>query len=375
MDWKHDLYKKIAPHVAPHAIVASNTSGLSITKLAEALPERAQAALLRHPLLQPAALHAPGRADPDADDASRRSSTSSRPSSPRALGKGVVRAKDTPNFVANRVGIAGMLATMHEAEKFGLTLRRRRRPDRQEARPRQRRAPSAPPTWSAWTRWRTSSRRCRTTCRTTRSIPTLQDARGAGRADRAGRARPEDRRRLLQEGRQGHPAPRPGKGDYVPAGGKADADRRAHPEEAAGRAPEAAARVEQPAGAVPVGDPARLASTTRPCIWPTIADTARDVDFAMRWGFGSQQGPFELWQAAGWKQVAQWIKEDIDAGKALSNAPLPAWVFDGRRRGVHTPEGSWSAGAATLRAAQHAAGLRAPALPRERARRGRRASR
>jgi 3-hydroxyacyl-CoA dehydrogenase len=72
-----------------------------------------------------------------------------------------------------------------------------------------------------------------------------------------------------------------------------------------------------------------------------IADTARDVDFAMRWGFGMKQGPFELWQDAGWQQVAQWVKEDIEAGKALSKAPLPAWVFDGRT-GVHTPEGSWS---------------------------------
>ena len=39
MDWKTDLYHRIAPHVAPHAIVASNTSGLSITRLSEALPE------------------------------------------------------------------------------------------------------------------------------------------------------------------------------------------------------------------------------------------------------------------------------------------------------------------------------------------------
>jgi 3-hydroxyacyl-CoA dehydrogenase len=37
------------------------------------------------------------------------------------LGKGVVRAHDTPNFIANRVGIAGMLATMKEVENFGLT--------------------------------------------------------------------------------------------------------------------------------------------------------------------------------------------------------------------------------------------------------------
>ncbi|HSQ73399.1 MAG TPA: enoyl-CoA hydratase/isomerase family protein, partial [Rubrivivax sp.] len=73
----------------------------------------------------------------------------------------------------------------------------------------------------------------------------------------------------------------------------------------------------------------------------TIAETARDVDFAMRWGFGMKQGPFELWQDAGWQQVVSWVKEDIDAGKALSQAPLPAWVFDGRT-GVHTPEGSWS---------------------------------
>ena len=51
-----------------------------------------------------------------------------------------------------------------------------------------------------------------------------------------------------------------------------------------------------------------------------IAETARDVDFAMRWGFGMQQGPFELWQQAGWKQVAQWVKEDIEAGKALLDA-------------------------------------------------------
>ena len=38
-----------------------------------------------------------------------------------ALGKSVVRAMDTPNFIANRVGIAGMLATIKEAETYGLT--------------------------------------------------------------------------------------------------------------------------------------------------------------------------------------------------------------------------------------------------------------
>ena len=77
----------------------------------------------------------------------------------------------------------------------------------------------------------------------------------------------------------------------------------------------------------------------------SIAETARDVDFAMRWGFGMQQGPFELWQEAGWLEVAKMVQEDIDAGKALCNAPLPAWVFKGPvadKGGVHQPEGSWN---------------------------------
>ena len=70
-----------------------------------------------------------------------------------------------------------------------------------------------------------------------------------------------------------------------------------------------------------------------------IAHNARDIDFAIRWGFGWDMGPFEIWQAAGWKQVAEWINEDIAAGKTLSNAALPAWVSDGRE-GVHADAGS-----------------------------------
>ncbi|MCM8622539.1 MAG: 3-hydroxyacyl-CoA dehydrogenase family protein, partial [Candidatus Accumulibacter sp.] len=38
-EWKDDLYRKIAPFVSPAAIIASNTSGLSINRLSEALPE------------------------------------------------------------------------------------------------------------------------------------------------------------------------------------------------------------------------------------------------------------------------------------------------------------------------------------------------
>src|SRR5690606_12973300 len=76
-----------------------------------------------------------------------------------------------------------------------------------------------------------------------------------------------------------------------------------------------------------------------------IARTARDVDLAMRGGFGQQQGPFELWQQAGWQKVADWIQEDIVAGKSLSAVALPDWVTSGpvaERGGVHMSEGSWN---------------------------------
>ncbi|MFZ2523836.1 MAG: 3-hydroxyacyl-CoA dehydrogenase/enoyl-CoA hydratase family protein, partial [Candidatus Ferrigenium altingense] len=73
-----------------------------------------------------------------------------------------------------------------------------------------------------------------------------------------------------------------------------------------------------------------------------IADNARDLDLAVRWGFGWDSGPFEIWQAAGWQRVAGWIAADIAAGKAMSDVLLPAWASDPARSGVHTPQGSYS---------------------------------
>ncbi|MGH8592520.1 MAG: enoyl-CoA hydratase/isomerase family protein, partial [Gammaproteobacteria bacterium] len=71
-----------------------------------------------------------------------------------------------------------------------------------------------------------------------------------------------------------------------------------------------------------------------------IADNARDLDLAMRWGFGWEQGPFEIWQTAGWRAVAARLTMDIWLGKTMASAALPSWV-DGLE-GVHTPQGSWA---------------------------------
>ena len=344
MDWKLDLYRKIAPHVAPHAIVASNTSGLSITKLSEALPEAIKPRFCGIHFFNPprymflVELIATPTTEPNVLDDLETFVTS-------ALGKGVVRAKDTPNFIANRVGIAGMLATLKEVEKFGLT-------------------PDVVDDLTGKKLGRASSGTFRTADvvgldTMAHVVKTLQDNLDE-KSDPfyPNFATPPVLAKLIELGQLGQKAKAGffkkagrdilrfdlAKGEYVPAGAKADEVYGRMLKRPAAERLKLLRESEGPQGqflwailrdsfhyaAVHLGD---------------IAESARDVDFAMRWGFGMKQGPFELWQEAGWTQVAQWIQDDIDAGKALAKAPLPKWVFEGpvaQAGGVHTPEGSWS---------------------------------
>ena len=59
-----------------------------------------------------------------------------------------------------------------------------------------------------------------------------------------------------------------------------------------------------------------------------IADNVRDMDDAMRWGFGWQQGPFATWQAFGLAEVSAYIQHSIQQQQSLTAAPLPDWVRD-----------------------------------------------
>jgi 3-hydroxyacyl-CoA dehydrogenase len=345
MDWKRDLYQKIAPFVAPHAIVASNTSGLSITALSEALPEALKPRFCGIHFFNPPRymtlvelINTP-TTDPQILDDLETFVTS-------GLGKGVVRAHDTPNFVANRVGIAGMLATMKEVENFGLTW-------------------DVVDDLTGKKLGRASSGTFRTADvvgldTLTHVIKTLQDNLTLATDPFYGSfGTPAVLKKLLELGNLGQKTKagfykKVGRDvlrfeldseEYVPGGAKAD--------EVYGR------MLKKPAG-----ERLRLLRNSEgpqgQFLWAilrngfhyaavhlgTIADNARDVDQAMRWGFGMQQGPFELWQEAGWLEVAKMVQEDIDAGKALCNTPLPAWVFKGpvaEAGGVHTAKGSWSA--------------------------------
>ena len=344
MDWKTDLYHKIAPFVAPHAIVASNTSGLSITKLSQALPEAMRARFCGiHFFNPPRYMHLVELIDTPTTDPQVLDQLEAFVTS--GLGKGVVRAHDTPNFIANRVGIAGMLGTMKEAENFGLTY-------------------DVVDDLTGKKLGRASSGTFRTAdvvgldtmahvVKTLQDHLTLEsdpfydsygtpavlqkllDLKHLGQKSKAGFYKKVGRD-VLRFDLEAE--------EYVPGGQKAD--------EVYGRMLKrpAAERLRLLRGAEGAQGQFLWAILRNGFHYAavhlgTIADNARDVDQALRWGFGMQQGPFELWQEAGWLEVATMVQEDIDAGRALSKAPLPDWVFNGpvaEAGGVHTAEGSWS---------------------------------
>ena len=344
MDWKLDLYRKVAPFLAPHAIVASNTSGLSISQLSDVLPEAIKPRFCGIHFFNPPRymalvelINTPATGPQILDDLEAFVTST--------LGKGVVRAKDTPNFIANRVGVAGMLATMKEVENFGLSY-------------------DVVDDLTGKKLGRASSGTFRTADvvgldTMGHVIKTLQDTLSPETDPfYASFATPAVLKTLLELGNLGQKSKagffkKQGRDilrfdlaskDYVPAGQKAD---------------EVYARMLKK----PAAERLKLLRNSEGAqgqfLWAilrnafhyaavhlgTIADNARDVDLCMRWGFGMKQGPFELWQEAGWLEVANMVKDDIDAGKALCQAPLPDWVFSGpvaQAGGVHTPAGSWN---------------------------------
>ncbi|MBL8523620.1 MAG: 3-hydroxyacyl-CoA dehydrogenase/enoyl-CoA hydratase family protein [Betaproteobacteria bacterium] len=340
MDWKKSLYEKVAPFMRADAIFASNTSGLSITELSKVFPEA-----LRHRFCGVHFFNPPrymklveliptAATEPAVMDLLESFLTTT-------VGKGVIRANDTPNFVANRIGVFSIAATMHHTQAFKLAF------DEVDALtgPAIGRAKSATFRTADVVGLDTLAHTFKTMDDNLPNDPwhkfyavppylkAMIEKGVLGQKTKAGFFTKKGKDILTLD---------LAKQDYVPGTGKV--------------ADEVAAmlKIKNPAEQF-----AALRASSHPqaqFLWSifrdvfhyiavhlgSVADSARDIDFAIRWGFGWKMGPFETWQAAGWEQVAKWISEDIAAGKTMAKEPLPAWVTDGRK-GVHSAEGSYSA--------------------------------
>lgn len=338
MAWKASLYQRISPYIATGAIFASNTSGLSINALAAVLPPALHAQFCGIHFFNPPRymslveiIPAAGTAPAIVDDLEAWLVSK--------LGKGVVRAKDTPNFVANRIGVMWLLTVAHHTARLGLSF------DEVDAL-----------TGARIGLPKSATFRLLDVVGLDTMALVIDNMRAALAGDpwRQHYQVPAYLADLITQGATGQKTKRglyrrEGKetrildlklGDYRPVSGAVAQD-----VAAILKLSDAGERLRQ------------LRASEHPqaqLLWSCyrdlfhysayhladIAHSARDVDFAMRWGYGWKLGPFEQWQAAGWRQVARMVAEDIAAGRAMASAPLPAWV--GERDEAHGPEGSWS---------------------------------
>lgn len=340
LDWKVDLYRQIIPFLSPHCFLVSNTSGLSIEKLAEALPESQRPRFSGiHFFNPPRHMHLIELIPHTKTDRHWLEHLESFLVS--TLNKGIIYSHDSPGFIANRIGIFCILTSVIFSEEFGLS------PDTVDS-----------ITGPAIGRSKTA------TFGTVDLIglDTLQQMvyhmaeglvddpwrdlfqlplwmvsliqRGAlGRKTKTGIYR-KSKEELLVVDKQGN---------YRPLHQKIH-----HELQSILKIPSLKERF------------MRLRESGLPeakFLWShfrelfhysayhlgSIAMTARDLDLALRWGYGFERGPFELWQAIGWKTVCDWIEEDRNAKLSLTTAPLPSYVYDLGEIGVYRNHTAYSA--------------------------------
>ena len=121
LEIKRDLLAKVAPHIGKGAILTTNTSGLPVAKVGEQLPKELRSHWFGTHFFNPPRymrlleLIPTSESDPDAIQAISELVE-------LKLGKTVVRANDTSNFIANRIGVFAMLNTFRVMKVQGLSI-------------------------------------------------------------------------------------------------------------------------------------------------------------------------------------------------------------------------------------------------------------
>lgn len=323
IDWKEALYTKIANHVNDHAIIASNTSGLSIETLSKSLPEKFRSRFCGIHFFNPP------RYMPLVELIPHRSTdTKVLPLLETFLvtnmGKSVILAKDTPNFVANRLGVFAMLVACIHTEKFNIPLEVvDQLTGKNLGRPKSATFRTADVvgldvfSHVAKTMLDNCHDGWENCYKTPQWIEDLMAKGALGQKTKVG---------IFRKDKDGIKVLDLGTGDYRLADKKAD--------------PKILEilRIKNWAEKwdALLNSDLQEAKFLVACfkdifhycavLLGEISDTPRDMDFALRWGFGWSEGVFEIWQSAGWNKITKWLSDEIKGGRTLGVAPLPEWV-------------------------------------------------
>ncbi|CAN5441146.1 3-hydroxyacyl-CoA dehydrogenase/enoyl-CoA hydratase family protein [soil metagenome] len=120
LEIKHKLFAEVDANRKPGAVIASNTSGIPIDSIAEPFSDDFKAHFVGIHFFNPPRYMKLVEVIPGSKTSGEVACAITGFLDQR-LGKGVVPAKDRPNFIANRIGVFGMMATIHEMISMGFT--------------------------------------------------------------------------------------------------------------------------------------------------------------------------------------------------------------------------------------------------------------
>ncbi len=120
LDIKHKIFAEVEKNRKPGAVIASNTSGIPIDSIAEPFSDDFKEHFLGIHFFNPPRYMKLVEIIPGTKTSGEVACGISGFLDQR-LGKGVVPAKDRPNFIANRIGTFAMMATVHEMLEMGFT--------------------------------------------------------------------------------------------------------------------------------------------------------------------------------------------------------------------------------------------------------------
>lgn len=360
LDIKRALLHQVAPYIRDNAIVTTNTSGLPVGLIAREMPESFRRRWLGTHFFNPPRYMRLVEfiVTPETDP---RAAASVENFAEMYLGKLVVRAHDTPNFIANRIGTFVMLNTFRTMLDQGLSI------EETDA------LTGVAIGWPKTGTFRLAdmvgidvlmhvARNFAASCRDERAdvgIPAaleqiferkwFGDKTGQGFYRKQRGADGKEARLVLDLNALDY---RPAERSRIPALEMAKSNE------------SAAARIRALLAANPERDKAaRFYWQILPELWAyaanrigEVADTVVDIDRAMKAGFNWELGPFEMWDAAGFVDTIEMMRRHgqtiSPAVERMLSAGVTSWyrnygseffnIASGEYRPIVEPLGTWS---------------------------------